>query len=421
MKKLAIILICILVALAACTKSKEVHPEMGDGNDEIITVGMKDVNVKYMRTDHAELSRVVFHYGLSDATIDDQQFQNAEMTRNETCFELSIDSLMEDRLYSYYYELFPVYGHAFNTEKKTFHTQAKNKGALTGLFSVAEDNWVRFSKGNLQYQASTNTWRFADYQWCFVGGKDYITGNEFGNIYENGNMCSNDSASESYGGWIDLFGYGTSGWYNGAVCYQPWARCDHYTDYYIGGTDENQLVGSYSQADWGVYNAISNGGNSPGLWRTLTCQEWEYLLRHRSNADMKCALAVVNGCKGCVLLPDMFVLPETCSFASGFEEGFETNNYSLSQWRDMEYAGAVFLPSAGYCSANVYRSIGGCVGNNYGNVAYYWLSTREFYGASGVSMAFFGIKQCDCDYDVSWHNGLKWFCCSVRLVQDDNP
>ena len=120
MKKLSTILICILIALAACTKSKEVHPEIGDGNDEIVTVGMKDVHVEYTRTDHAELSRVVFHYSLAEA----QQFAAAEMTKRETFFELMLNDLVSDTLYCYYYELFPNSGDAFTTAQKNFHTQA---------------------------------------------------------------------------------------------------------------------------------------------------------------------------------------------------------------------------------------------------------------------------------------------------------
>ena len=33
--------------------------------------------------------------------------------------------------------------------------------------------------------------------------------------------------------------------------------------------------------DWGVNNAISNGGNEAGLWRTLTIEEWKYLMESR--------------------------------------------------------------------------------------------------------------------------------------------
>ena len=173
MKKLSIILACALVALAACTKSKEVHPEIGDGNDEIVTVGVKDVHVEYLRTDHEDLQKVVFHYSLAEA----QQFEAAEMTKRETFFELTLNDLLSDTLYSYYYELFPKGGSAFLSSQKTFHTQAFEmpeppepptpqdtvpEGVINGLFSVSSTKKVYFSQGNLQYQASTNTWRFAE-------------------------------------------------------------------------------------------------------------------------------------------------------------------------------------------------------------------------------------------------------------------
>ena len=147
MKKLLIILISALVALAACTKSKEVHPEIGDGNDEIVTVGVKDVHVEYLRTDHAELSRVVFHYSLAE----EQQFETAEMTKRETFFELTLNDLIGDTLYDYYYELFYNSGETSITVQKTFHTQAYDlpeppepptpldtipEGAINGLFTV---------------------------------------------------------------------------------------------------------------------------------------------------------------------------------------------------------------------------------------------------------------------------------------------
>ena len=120
MKKLSIILACALVALVACTKSKEVHPEIGDGNDEIVTVGVKDVHVEYLRTDHVDLQKVVFHYSLAE----EQQFEATEMTKRETFFELTLNDLLSDTLYGYYYEVFPNGGAAYNTERKTFHTQA---------------------------------------------------------------------------------------------------------------------------------------------------------------------------------------------------------------------------------------------------------------------------------------------------------
>ena len=70
---------------------------------------------------------------------------------------------------------------------------AQPKGALKGLFSVSASKKVCFAQGNLQYQASTNTWRFAENQY------DALT-------------TENTNVSATYVGWIDLFGWGTSGY-----------------------------------------------------------------------------------------------------------------------------------------------------------------------------------------------------------------
>ena len=76
MKKIAIILLYILAAFVSCSKSKETDPKSGNGNDEIISVGVKEVHVKYKRIDVLELQKVVFHYGLAEI----QQSDAVEMT-----------------------------------------------------------------------------------------------------------------------------------------------------------------------------------------------------------------------------------------------------------------------------------------------------------------------------------------------------
>ena len=103
MKKLSIILACFLVGLMSCTKSKEVYPELGDGNEEFITVAATTAHVEYTRTDIAELRKVLFHYSLSGS----QPFAAAEMTKKEDFFDLTLNNLVNDTLYQYYYELFP--------------------------------------------------------------------------------------------------------------------------------------------------------------------------------------------------------------------------------------------------------------------------------------------------------------------------
>ena len=145
-----------------------------------------------------------------------------------------------------------------------------SEGALPGMFSVAPDRTVNFSQGNLQYQASTNTWRFAENQWNQVGG-NYL-GLELGNVYENGVKCDNRLASSTYSGWIDMFCWGTSGWDCGNVYYQPYDIIEEGTGHegaLIGPPGQFSLDGAYANSDWGVYNAISNGGNQPGLWRRM--------------------------------------------------------------------------------------------------------------------------------------------------------
>ena len=77
-------------------------------------------------------------------------------------------------------------------------------GASKALFSVAANRQVHISRGNLQYQASTDSWRFAERQYEVMGE-------------------ANNAVSPSNEGWIDCFGWGTSGWESGANAYQPWS------------------------------------------------------------------------------------------------------------------------------------------------------------------------------------------------------
>ena len=231
-------------------------------------------------------------------------------------------------------------------------------GVLPGAFSVSATQQVHFSQGNLQYQASTNTWRFAEHQYDYVGS-------------------ANCNISSTYSGWIDLFGWGTSGWNSGAVCYQPWSTSRSDSDYYPGGSYTNGLTGAYAEADWAWHNAISNGGNAVHQWRTLTQSEWNYLLNTRTNVSSKRGTGNINGVGGLIILPDSWTLPSGCpQFNSGYatydENNFPDwthNSYTLAQWVQMEAAGAVFLPAAGdRHGANV---------SHVGYLGYYWSSSLD--------------------------------------------
>ena len=200
-------------------------------------------------------------------------------------------------------------------------------GAIQAPFSVSATKQVYFSQGNLQYQASTKTWRFALNQYDRVGeGNAYI--------------------SATYTGWIDLFGWGTSGWNSGAVSYQPYSISTTESDYYPGNNAANNLTGSYAKADWGVYNKISNGGNQAGQWRLLTKDEWEYIINTRSNADKLKAQAIVNYVPGLILFPDNWSSPWGV-YTKLNENDYGSNNYDVYHWRLLEKAGAIFLPACG--------------------------------------------------------------------------
>lgn len=229
-------------------------------------------------------------------------------------------------------------------------------GELNGVFTIsASGGKVQFSQGNLQYQASTNTWRFATNQY------DYI-----------GNAAGNTSPSSTQTAWIDYFNWGTSGYNHGANCYQPWSTSTTKSDYYAYGSssknlydakDDNSMRG---QADWG-YNAISNGGNTENSgWRVLTKDEWAYLISSRSET-YRYAKGTIHGTNGLMLFPDGFTLPTGVSISNANTTDASYTSYGDDTWTALEAAGVVFLPATGLRNGTSVQETG-TVGN-------YWSST----------------------------------------------
>jgi hypothetical protein len=209
--------------------------------------------------------------------------------------------------------------------------------------------------------------------------------------------------SESYNGWIDLFGYGTSGWKGGRSCFHPYETNTNDAMYMINSTGAgDDLTEINENADWGIYNRIINGSNTPGAWRTLTYSEWTYLLNDRANASSLKTLATVNNKRGLILLPDNWQTP------AGVNILFTMANYNdvtinASQWNILEQAGAIFLPAAGIRYSNTVTE--------HNAKGYYWSSshnntttsrTLNIDPAQGASM-----EQTNCGRG-----------CSVRLVRD---
>ena len=193
-------------------------------------------------------------------------------------------------------------------------------GAINGSFSVSATQQVYFSQGNLQYQASTNSWRFAELQWDYIGN-------------------DNTNISPSYNGWIDLFGWGTG---------------NNPTNY--SGNDNDYATFN----DWGN-NAINNGGNTPNQWRTLTDNEWGYVIDTRNTTSgIRYAKAIVNGVNGVVLLPDNWSSSTyNLSSTNSSEASFSSNIISQSIWSTkLEANGVVFLPAAGNRAAKFMHDVG---------------------------------------------------------------
>lgn len=258
---------------------------------------------------------------------------------------------------------------------------SKIEGCLPHPFRISRTEQVYFSKGNLQYHKGE--WRFASYQY-----ESNIAGN-----WENPLADSK---------WMDQFGWATSGWDSGAAQYLPTSNGSENTDYAPGGNTDADLTGQYARADWGVYNAISNGGNQPGLWRVLTVDEWNYLAHQRPFKDDLIAVAIVDGISGVILLPDNWDWNKwdgqlVCN--TGY---FDKNVIDASQWSELEKDGSVFLPAT--LSSRSPSSSNYTFGD-------YWTSIHQGkHSAYAAQMAKDGI---------SVINTFRYRPCNVRLVRAD--
>lgn len=224
-----------------------------------------------------------------------------------------------------------------------------------GMFTIADNIKVRFAPGNLQYQPSTDTWRFAEHQ------------------YDVTHLSAADVTME-YEGWIDEF---------------TWSY-DQFSD--IGCSR------GHCEFDWGGYSII-NGGNKPNAWFTLKDYDWKEIFVYRKNADNLWGCGTINGIEGIIILPDNWALPQGLIFNAGVKKGlapyvypddgsavpvwydgvgydnyyynpnrdnFKHNTYSIEDWQKMAKAGAIFLPSeeggywTGFASDDNAESVAWC-------------------------------------------------------------
>lgn len=262
-------------------------------------------------------------------------------------------------------------------------------GAIRAEFSVSDSTKVYFSQGNLLYEAidkrceKCSIWWFAEHQWNRNSTYEY----------------DEDDYDRYTSEWFNLFPWGTSG-YNGKEPEMISTTSMTSITSYNYGDGTNDIAGT--NYDWGVYNAIFNGGNKTGQWRTLTKEEWNYLIKNRANASEKYGVANVEGVNGLILLPDNWELSKDIVFTSGVlnvynGSGYYLNNYTASEWAKLETGGAVFLPTV------IDRAGGDILG-------VYWSSSAC------------GDKQAYCLYFTYQYLGInstpRAYRMAVRLVQD---
>ena len=254
----------------------------------------------------------------------------------------------------------------------------------SNAFSVSPSKQVTFSKGNLQYTQSTDIWSFASTQWEMIS-TDNVTGGRRSST-QYGVSKSGTALADK----IDLFGWsGSTGSANFGVS---------------TSTNESDYSGSF--VDWGT-NKIGN--DAPNTWRTLTYNEWKYLLKTRPNAGYLKGVARVNGVNGLILLPDNWSCPSGITFKSGFHISYSEDSdfaacqtFTADQWSKLESAGAVFLPTAGCRRRSKVYNV-----QEYG---YYWSAT-EYDSREAYHLYFYsggaGMSDFKRDYGRS-----------VRLVKD---
>lgn len=328
------------------------------------------------------------------------------------------------------------------------------EGRLPGLFSIKENKQIYFSMGNLQFETKAvdyvgntairdfGSWYFAEHQTDIIGAdnaKVFRFVDKDSTYYIMGDTTLIINRHDTIGDSIvkitdtidttmeimqrthvyripgnirlDVFGWGASGYDNKL----PFMTSVIDSIYGNHGDSRTATIKN-SDYDWGHNNAIVNADNKRGRWRTLGRVEWLYLLYERSNAANLRGTGTVAGVHGMILLPDVWILPAGLRFNPGVglsAADWNHNVYSTAQWKQMEAAGAVFLPAAGYRAAPSQQM---CDINDIGA---YWSSSNikinnsDTYSRDYAYYVYFDPAGIGSYEYINRSRG-----CSVRLVKD---
>lgn len=288
------------------------------------------------------------------------------------------------------------YGQIVGSPRLTEHGEFIDNGNspqpvhLIGEFSVGSNSKVYFSPANLQYTRTSTSVDWSTGTWSFLAHQ-----------YSSVETAANPYCTENYGDKtaVGLFGWGTWG-----ESKTPNLTSISNTDY-TWNTDFSEPLGGYND------------------WRTLTKDEWTYLLNTRatgvtvnSTNNARYTLATINTgtsmVKGMIIFPDGFTGNNTDGVTWGTINAASnyTTTCTTAGWNALESANCLFLPATGWRAKNDGINDGVRVEgiNSWG---YYW--TKELYSTSeGYMLGFDGqnVKPSD--------HAERRFGFSVRLVRN---
>lgn len=251
---------------------------------------------------------------------------------------------------------------------------------LPGKFSVSYTHSVRFSRGNLLAMTNGGVPSAANTTWSFHQNQ-YSACSSNNNVYD----------------YCDLFGFSSPSTYYGLST----------------STNNNDYSGDF--VDWGtVFGPESH-------WRTLTSDEWNYLINYRAASTINgtrnaryAFIRLTSGSSyrnGLLLFPDTFTWPSVAGSAPTSLNTIYCNSlpsYTIAQFSALQAAGCVFLP---------------CASVRYGETIYgfrsYWTSTIYDQNSARIfnfsSSAYGGTN-----VEPSTAIDGRYKGCPVRLVQDVN-
>ncbi len=192
--------------------------------------------------------------------------------------------------------------------------------------------------------------------------------------------------------------------------FQPYSRMSNSYAVSFDGTDQSVTDVFFTNATATTANAnFCVSGQTPGTWRTLSNEEWNYILNTRSGNRF--AYAMVNDIKGLLIFPDGYTGATSGTGMSTVNNGsanYPAYNIPDDVWETMDAGGVIFLPAAERRNETVFTD---------DKAGYYWTSVGHKFQSTVAYYMFFDGNSINPANDMLQRRFGK----TVRLVRDINP